>query len=298
MRTKIAFVSTLAALGALLPAAAWGQDAPAATAPAPVPTPAPAAPEAAAAPAPEAAPAAEAAPAPADAPAAPAAEVAAAADGPTPWPGWIRIDSDAGLLQMWGGGTAPLADGIGLAFDMYVNSLNLGEIDVGPAITAGPLTLTPMLGLQVDWVQRKAVALVPQFYAVGSLGPIYTELWFQYYLNTVFQDDPDPMVGPPIANDIYVRLIADFKASDYVAAGLELDLNHNSENVNLEGEDDRIKSLAIGPNVMLSNVGAGSSFMVFLGYETKPYFGDGGAPPAEEDSANHLTGRLTFVHNF
>ncbi|HKY40460.1 MAG TPA: hypothetical protein VJN18_31215 [Polyangiaceae bacterium] len=296
MRTKIALVSFLAGLGALLPAAAWGQDAPAAAAPAAPPAPAAPA-EAAAAPAP--------APAPEAAPAAPveatAAEVAAAADGPAPWPGWIRIDSDASLLQMWGGGTAPLTDGVGLAFDMYVNSLNLGELDVGPAITAGPLTLTPMIGLQIDWVQRRAVALVPQFYAVGSLGPIYTELWFQYYMNTVFQDDPPAPAGP-IANDIFVRLIADFKISDYVAAGLELDLNHNSENTNLEGEDDGIKSLAIGPNVMLSNVGAGSSFMVFLGYETKPYFGSvpGGGPPpnGEKDSANHLTGRLTFVHNF
>jgi hypothetical protein len=296
MRTKIAFVSTLAALGALLPAAAWGQDAPAATAPAE--PPAPAAPEAAPAPAAEAAPAPAAEAAPADAPAAPAAEVAAAADGPTPWPGWIRIDSDAGALQLWGGGTAPLTDGVGLAFDMYVNSAWAGEFDIGPAITAGPLTLTPMIGLQVDWAQRKALALVPQFYAVGSLGPIYTELWFQYYLNTVFQDDPDPMLGPPVANDIFVRLIADYKISDYVAAGLELDLNHNSENVNLEGEDDRIKSLAIGPNVMLSNVGAGGVFMGFLGYETKPFYGDGGLPPADEDSANHLTGRLTFIKNF
>src|SRR5687768_17490017 len=127
MRTKIAFISSLVALGALLPAAAWGQDAPAAPAPAPPPTPAPAAAPAeaapaAAAPAPEAAPAPAPAEASAEAAAAPAAEVAAAADGPAPMPGWIRIDSDAGGLQLWGGATYPLADGIGLAFDMYVTT--------------------------------------------------------------------------------------------------------------------------------------------------------------------------------
>jgi hypothetical protein len=289
MRTKIALVSTLAALGALLPAAAWGQDAPVADAPAAPPAPAGAEPTPVAGPS---------MPAPAgDTAGAANPEPAPAPAGPTPMPGWIRIDSDAGALQMWGGGTYPLTDGVGLAFDMYVNSGFLGELDVGPAITAGPLTLTPMLGLQIDWAQRKAVSLVPQFYVVGSLGPIYTELWFQYYLNSVFQKDPP---GGAIANDIYVRLIADFKINDYIAAGLELDLNHNSENVNLEGEDDRIKSLAIGPNLMLFNVGAGSSFMAFLGYETKPFYGDGfgGGVPGTEDDANHLTGRLTFVHNF
>jgi hypothetical protein len=288
MRTKIAFVTSVAALGCVLPATVLAQEAPAA---APAAEPAPVA---APAPAPEPAPAA----APVEAAPAPAAEVAAAADAPAAIPGWIRFDSDASLLQVWGGGTFPLTDGVGLAFDMYVNSLNLGEFDIGPAITAGPLTLTPMIGMQFDWVSRKAQALVPQFYAVGSLGPIYTELWFQYYLNTVFNDDPDPMVGPPVANDIYVRLIADFKATDNVAAGLELDLNHNSENVNFQGEKAGIKSLAIGPNVMLSNVGAGGVFMGFLGYETTSYFGAGGAMPPNEDSANHLTGRLTFIKSF
>ena len=290
MRTKIAFVTSLAALGCVLPATVLAQEAPAAPAaaePAPVAAPAPA---------PEPAPAA----APAEAAPAPAAEVAAAADAPA-IPGWIRFDSDAGGLQVWGGGTFPLTDGVGLAFDMYVNSLWLGEFDIGPAITAGPMTITPMIGLQIDWASRKAQALVPQLYAVGSLGPIYTEFWFQYYLNSVFNKDIPATPATPeikVPNDIYVRLIADFKATDNVAAGLELDLNHNSEGTNLAGEDDKIKSLAIGPNVMLSNIGAGGVFMGFLGYEVKSIYGNGGQPPPNEDSANHLTGRLTFIKNF
>ena len=281
MRTKIAFVTTLA-LGALLPAAAMAQDAPAA--PAPAEAPAPAA-EAAPAPAPEAAPA-------------PAAEVTAAADAPAAMPGWMRIDSDGGGVQLWGGFTYPLTDGVGLAFDMYVFQTafqSLGELDIGPAITAGPLTLTPMIGLQIDWTSRKAQALVPQFYAVGSLGPIYTELWFQYYLNSVFNDVPAPAKVP---NQIYARLIGDFKINDNVAAGLELDLAHDSEGVDAQGDDAKMRSLAIGPNVLFSNAGAASSFMIFLGYETQKLYANGGGLPPNDDSANHLTGRLTFVHNF
>jgi hypothetical protein len=300
MRTKIAFVTSFAALS-LLTTGALAEEAPA-----PAPATAPIAP--AAAPAAEASPAAappaEAAPAPAatTAEAAPAVEVAAAADAPAAMPGWMRIDSDGGGVQLWGGFTYPLTDGVGLAMDMYVfqgllnNTLtSLGEFDIGPAITAGPLTLTPMIGLQIDWTSRKAQALVPQFYAVGSLGPIYTEFWFQYYLNSVFNEAP---MGADVANQIYVRLIGDFKINDYVAAGLELDLAHDSEGLDREGQDAKLRSLAIGPNVMFSNAGAGSSFMIFLGYETKKFYANGGGLAVNDDSANHLTGRLTFVHNF
>lgn len=288
MRTKIAFVTSLA-LGALLPASAWAQEAPAAApAPAPAEAPTPAAVPA------EPAPAAAAPAAPSEAP---AAEVTAAADAPAPMPGWVRIDSDAGGVQLWGGFTYPIADGIGLAFDMYVfqGSASYGELDVGPAITAGPLTLTPMIGLQVDWSSRKAQALVPQFYAVGSLGPIYTELWFQWYLNSVFNKAPE---GADVANQIYGRLIADYKINDYIALGVEADLAHDSEGVDAEGEDAKLRSLAVGPNLMFSHAGAASTFMVFLGYETKNFYGNNAEAAADKDSANHLTGRLTFVHNF
>src|SRR5258706_4823911 len=165
MRTKIAFITSLAALGALVPAAAWAQDA------------APAAPPAGAAPAAPAA--AEPAPAaPAAAPEAAPAAAPAAPAGPTPAPGWMRIDSDFFGLQLWGGGTLPLVDGVGLAMDIYVNqnTASYGEFDLGPAITAGPLVLTPMIGFQMDWTTRRAAALVPQLYVTGGPDPIYAEL--------------------------------------------------------------------------------------------------------------------------
>jgi len=99
---------------------------------------------------------------------------------------WFRIDSDLGSLQLWAGATHPLTDGIGLATDMYVLAtvggtglLSLGEFDIGPAITAGTFTLTPMLGVQADWGNHRMAALVPQFYLTGGPDPIYTELWLQ-----------------------------------------------------------------------------------------------------------------------
>jgi hypothetical protein len=279
MRTKIALMSALGALSALAPGAAFAQDAATAAPPPGVPGEPPPAPAAAAAAVPPPAEPGEAA-TPTPAPPEPA-------EGPKPVPGWVRIDSDGGGLQLWGGGTFPFNDSIGLAFDMYVNSGFLGEFDVGPAITAGPFIVTPMIGFQVDWNERRAQALVPQLYVVGGPSPIYSELWLQYYANSVFVDDA--------ANQLFGRLIVDYKLTDYVALGVEADLGFDSK-ASDEGKG-KIVSLPVGVNVLLSNVGAASSFMGFLGYETQDGYG---TPAVETDPPpnNHLAGRLTFIHNF
>lgn len=265
MRTKIALITSFAALGALVPAAAFAQDA--APAPAPEAAPAPA-PEAAPAPAPEAAPAAEAAPAPEAAPAASAA-----------WPGWMRVDSDLFGVQLWGGATAPLGDGLGLAFDAYVTG-TIGEFDIGPAITAGGLTLTPMIGAQFDWASHTLASFVPQFYAIGTLGPIYTELWVQYFnYNTLYKYREK--VSPAADNLLYVRFFPDYKINDYVAVGPQIEITQDFT-------AGKLFNMPIGANVFFSQAGANSTFQLFLGYETqKDAFAD-----------KHLAGRLSYVHNF
>ena len=199
-------------------------------------------------------------------------------------PGWIRIDSDAGGLQLWAGGTFPFNDTVGLAMDIYVlqtATASLGEYDIGPAIAAGPFVVTPMIGYQVDWTARRSQALVPQLYVTGGPSPLYTELWFQWYINSVFIDDA--------ANQVNGRLIVDFKLSDYVALGVEADLGYDTNGyANKDGEIKKLYSLPVGGNVLLSNLGAASSFMGFLGYEV--------LDPTGRD--NHVAGRLTFIHNF
>jgi hypothetical protein len=278
MRTKIALISSLAALGALVPSAALAEDAPTPPA-APVsnPPPAPGGASAVAPPPPEAG---ETVATPAPAPAEPAA-------GPKPAPGWIRIDSDFFGLQIWGGGTLPLTDTIGLAMDIYTNAFvpgttgnSFGEYDIGPAFTAGPFVLTPMLGLQFDFTAHKAAALVPQFYVTGGPGPIYSELWFQFYDYKIFDG---------ASNQINARLFVDYKISDYIAIGPEVDLNYDSNGFpNADGDLKKVYKLPVGANVMFSNLGAASALTVFAGYET-------GDPTGGK---NHLTGRLTYVHNF
>ncbi|HVY29779.1 MAG TPA: hypothetical protein VHB79_24635 [Polyangiaceae bacterium] len=279
MRTKIALITSLAALGAVIPTAAWAQDAaPAAAAPAA--PPAPAAPEAAPTPA-------EGAPAAAATPATPAPA------GPTPWPGWVRIDHDGGALQLWGGATAPLVDGLGLAFDMYVNSGFLGEFDIGPAIAVSTLTLTPMIGLQFDWSDRKLAAVVPQLYLTGPIGDkLYNELWVQYYNYKLskYQDE-----GNGTFTYLYLREFLDYKISDYVGVGPQIELTQNFT-------QSQLQSLPIGANVML-NAGLNSTLFFFLGYETNKNSntyatGDDGMGNATGTEKHNVAGRLTFVHNF
>lgn len=280
MRTKIVLLTSLAALAALVPTAALAQDA----APTPPPSEVPPAPGGATASAPPAeTPVTAPTPAPTEPP--PAGEAAPA--GPTPAPGWMRIDSDFFGLQLWGGGTLPLTDGIGLAMDIYTNALvppfyasAFGEFDIGPAITAGPFVLTPMIGLQMDFAAHKAAAIVPQFYVTGGPDKIYAELWFQYYMYKPFD-------GP--SNQINSRLFVDYKISDYVAVGPQVELNYDSVGFpNADGEAKKVYKLPVGGNVMFSNLGLNSSLLAFVGYET-------GDPTGQK---NHLAGRLTYVHNF
>jgi len=278
MRTKIALITSLAALGALIPATALAQDAaPAATAPAPPPAPA-------AAESPQSS--AEASP-----PASPAPSVEPVAAAPAAWAGWIRADHDGGGLQLWGGATAPLADGIGLAYDMYVNfgGPALGEFDIGPAIAVSTLTLTPMIGVQFNWNDRTFAALVPQLYLTGPLadGKLYNELWIQYYNYKLVRDTG-------IDTYLYVREFLDYKISDNVGVGPEIELTQNFT-------QSQIQSLPIGANVML-NMGLNSTFFAFLGYETNknsntyPTTDDAGMITGTEK--HNVAGRLTFVHNF
>ena len=261
--------------------------------PAAPPAPAPAAP--AAAPAPTPAPAAAApAPAPAPAPAAdmPAPAPAADAAAPAPAPAaeetfpaaWFRIDSDGGALQLWAGATHMLSDSVGLATDLYVNSGFLGEFDIGPAIVAGPLVATPMFGLQVDWANHRAAALVPQFYLTGGPDPIYMELWLQNYEYTVF--DKAGVSGTGGGNYLYGRYFIDYKAGKYFAVGPEVEFTLALNSKSKVG-DKSLTSLPVGLNVMLPNYGKNNNFFIFGGYET-------------QDTANdkHLAGRLTFVRNF
>jgi hypothetical protein len=305
-KISLALVSSLAMTAGF--GSAWAQTPPPATppaatppaatppaatpAPAPAPAqPAPAAPGAAPATAPASDPAPlPPAPPPADTPPPPEPAPAAAEEETYP-AAWFRIDSDLFGLQLWAGATHMLSDTVGIATDIYVNAVPfLGEFDIGPAILAGDFIVTPMLGLQVDWLNHRAAALVPQLFFVGGPDPIYMELWLQNYAYTVFDKSGSTLAQGSTggSNYIYGRLFVDYEIGKYAAIGpqLEMTLSLNSKLTTVDG-DKGIVSMPVGANVMLTNYGRNNSLIVFGGYET-----------VETANDKRLAGRLTFIHNF
>ncbi len=279
-------VTVLSCAAALMTANAWAQDAAAPPPPTPATEPAPVT-----APAPVAAPVAPPAQVQPDtaaqgtAPTAPAAEPAAAA--PTGPAGWFRIDSDLTNVQLWAGATHPLGDGIGLASDIYITTglSSLGEFDLGPAITAGPFTITPMLGYQIDWANRRSNSIVPQLYVTGGPDPIYMEFWFQNYENQIFKDGA--------ANDIYTRLFVNYKLSPFISIGPEIEPWFA---LNKAGDTRKtgISSFVVGADVMFFSYGTNNTLQLFLGYETKEKAQVG----IDGGTDRKLGGRFSFVHNW
>jgi hypothetical protein len=289
-KTRLAVISALAVTAGLSSASA---QTPAPTAPPPAsttpppatttapvePPPPPSSPTTPAEPVSGAAipgPAAAGQPAPGPDPAPPPAEPAAEEES---FPAaWFRIDSDIGGLQLWAGATHMMSDTVGIATDMYVNSGTLGEFDIGPSIVAGPMYITPMIGLQVNWLEWRAVSLVPQLYITGGPDPLYMELWVQNYANTVFDEDA--------GNTLYFRFFIDYKIGKYFGVGPEIEaLLGLNDAAKPNGET--LQLLPVGLNLMFSNYGRNNVLYVFAGYETQDTPGD-----------NHFAGRLTFVHNF
>ncbi len=214
-------------------------------------------------------------------------EAAAPAEEETLPAAWIRFDSDIAGLQLWAGATHPLADGIGLATDIYLASSGgntLGEFDIGPAFTAGPMTITPMLGFQVDWSTRRAAALVPQLYVTGGPDPIYMELWIQDYQYQVFKDGDN--------HDLYTRFFIDYKVSNFFALGPQVEPWFALNKKNGDGSERKsgLTNLALGGNVMLTNYGKGGTLLLFAGYELKK--------DARDAYPGAFAGRFTFLYNF
>ena len=302
LTSNVALVMTLG-----LPSLAAAQDAAAPAAPPPAATTAPAAaPPAATATAatPAVAPTAPAAAPSADAAATPAAPAAPATEAPKPVPSYFRIDHDYMFgLQFWAGVTYPLTDTVGLAADIYMPEVAApvtshaaysywSEFDIGPALTLGPVTLTPMAGIAFDWGAKRAVALnAPQLYTILNLDKFYFESWVWTVLYSPFKDK--------VWNDyIHTRNWLLYKVNGTVAVGPQFEYMYYFKD--FTGTDGSgattvlnpkgTAAMPLGAHVELA-FGTGNSVGMFLGYELDKNV-------RNRNGGNAAEGRLTFVHNF
>jgi len=228
-------------------------------------------------------------------PASPAAAGEAAEEKEATTPGWFRVDSDLAGLTLWVGATHDLG-GVGLATDVSLSSgaysniasgavfpFSLAEFDVGPAFAFvnGAVALTPMVGIQFDWYQRRTVALAaPQLFTIVNLGRIYFESWVQFYFYGLFTD------GAKVRDSLYTRDFLLYKLSDAVAIGPNVEVTYLFDN-------HQVWSLPVGGAAML-NYGKHSTLLVALGYET-----DEQARASSGGSGDRaIAGRFTFIQTW
>lgn len=228
--------------------------------------------------------------------------IAAAAEPPPaeqPIPSYFRFDQDYMLgTQLWAGATYPLTKALGISADVFipenypgmsvdptgapklVNSW-WGEFDLGPALTLGPLTVTPMAGIAFDWAAKRAVAInAPQLYTIINLDKIYFESWWWTILYSPFHN-------PVYSDYIHTRNWVLYKATKFLSVGPQMEFMYN---LNTQGYGVKGTTAApLGGHVELA-FGAGNSLGLFLGYEM--------SHRVREMNNGAAEGRLTFVHNF
>lgn len=212
---------------------------------------------------------------------------------------YFRFDQDYLLgTQLWAGATYPISGAVGLSMDVFLpeNSPTLttdasgsrlrnswwGELDVGPAFTLGPVSVTPMAGIAFDWASRRAVAInAPQLYLVATNSKLYFEAWLWTVLFSPFKN--------PMSSDyIHSRGWLLYKVSKVIGVGPQFEYTYN---LNTQGSGVRgVVGVPLGAHLELA-FGAGNSLGLFVGYDLSK-----SARNAYQGNATE--GRITFVHNF
>jgi hypothetical protein len=211
-------------------------------------------------------------------PAAAAAEPAAepAADPAADPAGYFRFDYDSYGLQLWVGATHRIG-GVEIYSDVYVTD-SFGEVDVGPQLRLGDLTLVLTAGPIYDFSTQSVVAIVAPFLTTVYDHPrLYFESWLQWTFASPFAEGEEDL--------FHTRNFLLYKLNESLWAGPQVELNYGMT------QADDVVSLPVGGQLSVG-YGKDNRLSLFLGYETREQIDSDTGAPMDSD---RLAGRVTFI---
>lgn len=191
-------------------------------------------------------------------------------------PGFFRMDVDKYGLTLWAGATHTVGP-VKIYSDVFLNGA-VGEIDIGPQLTLGYLTLILTAGPVFDFATQDMAAIVAPFLTTVFDHPrFYLESWVLISFGSPFDGEAEDL--------LHTRNFALVKLDPTVWIGPQVELDYGLARAN------EVISLPIGGQV---NVGYGKDNRVslFLGYETREQSDPETGEPVDSD---RLAGRITFV---
>jgi hypothetical protein len=178
--------------------------------------------------------------------------------------GLIRVDHDAAGFQFWAGAVHPITKNVGVGSYIYLTTDNVGELDLGPTFTFGPVIMQPMIGFGFDWIERDLSYLGGYLFTFADIGSFHLESWVQYFANSAFNGGD---------NVFYTRDFILVKPWEYFYIGPQAEFS-----VNTSGNI----SIPIGGRLNVE-YGSDSTLGIFL---------------AGDPQQSGLSGRLTFVQTW
>jgi hypothetical protein len=190
--------------------------------------------------------------------------------------GYVRFDYDWCGLQLWVGATHQIG-GFEVYSDVYVTD-SYGEVDVGPQLRLGDLTLVLTAGSMLDFSTQSVVAIVAPFLTtVYDHRRVYMESWLQWTFGSPFAEGGEDY--------FHTRDFILYKLTESLWIGPQVELTYG-----MTQADDTV-NLPVGGQLSVG-YGKDNRLSLFLGYETKEQIdADTGAPM----DSDRLAGRLTFI---
>lgn len=192
-------------------------------------------------------------------------------------PGFFRMDADKLGLSLWAGATHTIGP-VQIFSDVVLNG-SVAEVDIGPQLTLGNLTLILTAAPLFDFATQDLTGIVAPFLTTIFDHPnVYLESWVLITFQSPFVEGAEDL--------LHTRNFALFKLTPAVWIGPQVELDYGL------AWAEKVTSLPIGGQL---NVGYGKDNRVslFLGYDAIEHNDPETGEPLASD---RLAGRVTFIH--